>query len=226
MNILVFILIIFGFTSTACADGYDETIAQIKYIITEKKSVEAYVSQRCAFVKGGPLYNKQEVEWQEAFSRSTNSNFSCFIGNGTFMAEGNKRLDFNNWKIYKYTYNLPIGLVHEIFFYGDEPSTWRISDLSGNYITLSVNSLIPQALLFIDAKLPIVAQTALSLLGQRAVQFQGNELIQLLNDTYKLRFAEGGDSMFAIANSLLLDLRVREIFVETAVEIITAKAKR
>ena len=102
------------------------------------------------------------------------STINCSIGSGVF-AVGTSKYYFNNWKVVRMTQISWNSLDYEV---SDGGKYWKISD-GKNYLKLRLDKEQ-----FIDANLPVLAETAEMAGKKKFVNFRNNELMDLLNKFY------------------------------------------
>ncbi len=163
-------------------------------------------------------------EAQEALSNIyPGMNISCLIGGGTLVTD-NTKLYFSNFNIYK----LEKDLGNAVYTISPETHIARVADGS-NYVVWSYDTDDPHKTVYIDAQLPIVAETAEMVLpkqhGREAINFQDRGIIKMLNEIYPIA-AEGiyKQTHIVFAYSLLTVPSMREEFVKEAADIYTAQA--
>lgn len=180
----------------------------------------------CENVLGKSTYTQRVTARMggELAERYPGSNMNCQSSSGVFRGPGG------------YDYHLVDGLLNRTVIPPDGGLTWEANmfrkaqkvvavvytgtDTSGNYIRMIVDINNPGESQFIDARLPISLQSGKVATGDKSLNIQGNELIWALNEVYRTVAAPGGDAMYQMANSLILNPDYREWFLNQAVELL------
>jgi hypothetical protein len=209
-------------------EGADTSQGFFTGLMAATEKAESYVAYMCNDVNGNykfgsgdrdnPLFRlmggiprELAALASQKFNEShPGSSMDCWQGQGVYVGPDGTQYMFANALINRSVNNrLAGGLTYEATWRG---RLLRISDLSGNYISIS-GSGVPR---YIDAKLPIAMPTSVAGKGTSlAGSTDSTELIAALNEVYAALKTEGGrtKSVQSLANDLLLSQSTRETFV-------------
>ena len=203
--------------------GFSESVAVVREVLAEKEGVEKWIKRFC-----GPPYDPKDYvhvnkfEQQLAYQKKAlgnetlgrrypGSNMNCFDYSGVFVS-GLVEWQLRGGHAFHAKVTLGNGITYEYSF-GYPVVRCRESERD-NYLTFEVNLEEPEKSRFVDARLPIVGEESVTILGKRSVQLRGNSLIRLLNNVYVHDAQLRGISLFALSYGLLLDPGEREEFIK------------
>lgn len=209
---------VMGTAGLSFADGYAATVSRANALIADAAKVEGFLDKTCKF---GDFNSRQGYARISAVSGSVaqifpGSNISCMSGagaNGT-LVRGAETYAVSNGKTIKMTIKTDSGFDNEISF-GYQKTLAKVSD-GRNFITLEINHTSPNQSRYIDANLPVIAETQSSILAEKGISLRNNELISLLNEYYALMSTYPGNEEYAMSDcaaKLVMDPAMREDFI-------------
>lgn len=223
-GLLLVVMVIVSGELARADEGYQKTVAEARNEIREGQRVAEYVQYYCGdWPEGaGNLRARMLAAMgQKLAERYPGSNMNCLGLSGVFRDKDG------------YDYHLVNGRINRTVIPPNGGLTWEANmvrkagevvyvgtDTSGNYIRMIVDINNPGESRYIDARLPISFQSGKVATGDKSLNIQGNELIWALNEVYRTVAAPGGDMMYQVANSLLLNPDYREWFLNQAVELL------